>query len=113
MDIKSIQRKLNDLGYDAGTADGIKGEKTITAIKKFQSDYALDSDGIVGSKTKQSLDAISLMGVQRKLKGLGYTCDVNGTRDDSTVKAIKDFQQQKGLEANGIINQQTKDALAL
>ncbi len=33
--IKKLQEALNALGYDCGTADGIAGDKTITAIKAF------------------------------------------------------------------------------
>ncbi|WP_281253630.1 hypothetical protein SPSIL_014730 [Sporomusa silvacetica DSM 10669] len=54
-DIKLVQQRLNELGYDCGEADGIKGEKTEQAIKNFQSDKGLESDGIVGPKTKEAL----------------------------------------------------------
>lgn len=54
-DIKKIQEKLNELGYDCGKADGIAGKKTTAAIKKFQKDQGLTVDGIAGSKTKKAL----------------------------------------------------------
>ncbi|WMM26707.1 peptidoglycan-binding domain-containing protein [Tissierella sp. MB52-C2] len=54
-EIKKIQEKLNELGYDCGKADGIAGEKTKEAIKAFQKDNELTADGIAGAKTKEAL----------------------------------------------------------
>lgn len=113
MAIRTIQKKLNDLGYDAGPVDGVKGEKTIEAIKSFQTNFNLEADGIVGDKTKQILESISLVEIQRKLNQLGYNCNAYGTRDDNTIEAIKDFQQKNGLAPNGIIGEQTKSALGI
>ena len=57
-DVVSIQKeqmRLTELGYDPGPADGIKGQKTIEAIKQFQRDNGLSVDGVVGNQTRQSL----------------------------------------------------------
>lgn len=43
--VKSIQQRLNVLGYDAGTADGFMGGKTRSAISSFQRDSGLTADG--------------------------------------------------------------------
>jgi len=43
--VKSIQQRLNVLGYDAGTADGFIGGKTRSAISSFQRDSDLTADG--------------------------------------------------------------------
>lgn len=50
-DVMYLQDRLNYLGYDCGTADGIFGIKTDTAVKYFQTRNALKSDGIVGKLT--------------------------------------------------------------
>lgn len=42
--VKSIQQRLNALGYDAGTADGFMGGKTRSAINSFQRDKGLTVD---------------------------------------------------------------------
>ena len=52
---KSIQKKLNELGYDSGKVDGILGDKSKKAIKDFQKNKGLVADGIAGSKTKAAL----------------------------------------------------------
>ena len=46
-----LQRKLNQLGYACGTADGKCGAKTVNAIKAFQTANKLTADGICGAKT--------------------------------------------------------------
>lgn len=55
-DTKKIQLRLIQLGYDPGTPDGIMGGKTVSAIKRFQSDNGLIPDGIVGYQTRQKLN---------------------------------------------------------
>lgn len=54
-DVTTVQQQLNDLGYNAGKADGIFGPATRSAVKSFQSDYKLSADGIAGSKTRAAL----------------------------------------------------------
>lgn len=53
--IKQVQQALNDRGYDAGTADGIMGQKTKNAIEQFQKDNGLTIDGIIGKQVKDAL----------------------------------------------------------
>lgn len=55
-DVKALQKRLLDLGYDVvGTADGIFGPKTDKGVREFQSDEGLTVDGIVGQKTWKAL----------------------------------------------------------
>lgn len=49
--VKILQNRLKELGYDAGTADGIFGAKTHNAVIAFQRANGLAADGIVGPKT--------------------------------------------------------------
>ena len=53
--VKALQELLNKCGYNCGNADGIFGEKTEEAVKRFQADHGLDVDGIAGEKTKDAL----------------------------------------------------------
>ena len=51
-----MQQQLLALGYSqVGTADGIFGPATQTAVKKFQSEHSLTVDGIVGQNTWKAL----------------------------------------------------------
>ncbi|CFX82111.1 L,D-transpeptidase catalytic domain [Syntrophomonas zehnderi OL-4] len=54
-DVLLIQTILADLGFQTGELDGIYGEKTLQAIKKFQQWRNLKIDGIVGPQTWQHL----------------------------------------------------------
>ena len=56
-DVKWLQWELVNRGYSVGSAgiDGIAGNATLSAIKKYQSENGLDVDGIVGKLTKAKL----------------------------------------------------------
>lgn len=55
--VKEIQANLRWRGYDIGRygVDGKFGKDTRSAVKKFQRNWGLDDDGIVGPKTWQVL----------------------------------------------------------
>lgn len=53
--VKTLQTKLNNWGYNAGTVDGIFGSKTRDAVKRFQQKNGLAVDGIVGAQTAKAL----------------------------------------------------------
>src|SRR5690606_23461936 len=54
-DVATVQAKLNELGYNAGTADGIFGSRTYNAVVAFQRANGLAVDGIVGKNTTAKL----------------------------------------------------------
>lgn len=51
----SIQRHLKKRHFDPGPADGIRGARTIAAVKAFQKASGLVVNGIVGRKTRAAL----------------------------------------------------------
>ncbi len=53
--VQAIQRKLNELGYDAGSADGLMGTQTRSAILEFQRDSGLTADGLPTSSLLRRL----------------------------------------------------------
>ena len=53
--IKAVQTRLSELGYYTYKIDGLWGWRTTDAVKRFQRDYGLTQDGIVGSWTEKSL----------------------------------------------------------
>ena len=53
--IKSVQEKLNQLGYDCGTPDGDKGPKTISVIQQYQTDNDLEATGEIDDALLKSL----------------------------------------------------------
>lgn len=54
-DVRSLQRLLNALGFDAGREDGILGEQTDRAVREFQRNVGREPDGIVGPDTLEAL----------------------------------------------------------
>ena len=53
--IRSVQAALKGAGYDPGPIDGDAGQKTTTALIKYQKENGLIADGIIGSQTLNSL----------------------------------------------------------
>ncbi|MGH2682020.1 MAG: N-acetylmuramoyl-L-alanine amidase [Actinomycetota bacterium] len=54
-DIRSLQGRLNVLGFDPGREDAIFGEQTARAVQEFQRNVGLRPDGIVGATTLDAL----------------------------------------------------------
>jgi peptidoglycan hydrolase-like protein with peptidoglycan-binding domain len=54
--VKQVQKAMNTLGYDVGTPDGVYGEKTLKAVRKFQKKQNLGADGLVGVKTAKAIN---------------------------------------------------------
>lgn len=54
-DVRLLQKKLNEVGFNVGNTDGIFGYITETQVKKFQKFKGLVVDGIVGKKTWEKL----------------------------------------------------------
>lgn len=54
-DVRFLQERLKDLGYDPGPVDGIFGPRTGQAVRDFQAAQRLTVDGIVGQQTWEAL----------------------------------------------------------
>ncbi len=50
-EVRSIQKKLKELGYYNGGVDGIYGSKTQSAVRSFQRNVGITADGIAGKTT--------------------------------------------------------------
>ncbi len=60
--VQSIQHRLNELGYDAGPADGLDGARTRNAISSFQRDNSIGVDGIASLEILQRLRSVESIG---------------------------------------------------
>lgn len=56
--VEFLQKYLNWYGANCGKPDGIAGEKTKGAIKKFQYEQGLTADGVFGSKSLNKAKAV-------------------------------------------------------
>ncbi len=61
-----------------------------------------------------SVSRSTIRSVQRVLKRCGYNCGTaDGVMGTKTKRALKNFQRDNGLTADGVIGQETLDALGL
>lgn len=54
-DVNELQGRLKFIGFYGGSIDGDFGYKTLTAVKRFQGEFGMRVDGVVGPKTKLKL----------------------------------------------------------
>jgi len=59
-DVWDLQFRLRTLGYDQQVLDGQFGSQTLSTVRRFQSEYGLPADGVVGEKTWKVLKNFSL-----------------------------------------------------
>ena len=63
-DVATLQRKLLEMGFDIGKADGIFGPKSALGLKEFQKSVGIDPNGTCGPNT-----VIALMRLVRTVSG--------------------------------------------
>ena len=106
-EVKQLQQNLIGLGYLDGTADGQYGSGTAEAVKKFQADFGLAADGLVGDATQAAIYN-AVVRLQVELKNSGFA---PGTADghfgENTKKALQKYQSRFGLEQTGAANTAT------
>ena len=133
IEVRDMQRRLKDLGYLSGEADGEFGTATENAVKAFQYQHGLESDGYAGEQTLNLLysqqaqsfvptptpsptpSALSsgakgdeVKRLQQRLKDLGfYAGEIDGDFGKGTKSAVTIFQKQHNLDADGIAGQMT------
>jgi len=127
--IVEVQRRLKLLGYELGNSeiDGIMGQQTAKAVKKFQQDRGLLVTGNINDETWQELvDAGYKVGdrllyikdppfrgddvktLQLWLKTLGfYKYNENGIFCEKTHRALTEFQKNMKINADGILGGET------
>ncbi|MCW3842345.1 N-acetylmuramoyl-L-alanine amidase [Micromonospora yasonensis] len=54
-DVRSLQERLLEMGYDAGRADAVYGIRTSRAVAQFQREMGLKPDGACGPHTMNAL----------------------------------------------------------
>jgi N-acetylmuramoyl-L-alanine amidase len=86
-DVAELQRRLGALGFDAGRVDGILGPATEKAIKDFERNAGLTTDGVCGPDVLAELarlgargDGPSVAGVREREHLLQTTRALDGCR---------------------------------
>jgi N-acetylmuramoyl-L-alanine amidase len=54
-DVRALQERLLEMGYDSGRADAIYGSRTARAVAQFQREVGLAPDGSCGPQTMKAL----------------------------------------------------------
>jgi N-acetylmuramoyl-L-alanine amidase len=54
-DVRALQERLLEMGYDVGRADGVYGPRTARAVAQFQREVGLAPDGACGPQTMNAL----------------------------------------------------------
>ncbi|MFD2205091.1 peptidoglycan-binding protein [Kiloniella antarctica] len=102
---RELQKRLRDAGYDPGPIDGLPGERTLRAIRSYQSDFGIDVDGLVSreilsdlrsrnfadGKTAESMEIKRedvLLTQLRELDKDGQNAPLSGTQYKQRVSAI-------------------------
>ncbi len=126
-EVRQIQTALKRLGYYNGKVDGIYGSNTEGAVRKFQAAKGLSVDGICGSATLAALgigktatvlrkgsSGSGVRQIQTRLANWGYySGKVDGIYGSGTENAVRKFQRNNGLTADGICGVRTLSALGL
>ena len=135
-----LQRRLRELGYYSGAADGYFGSATYRAVRNFQSRNGLAVTGAADPATQARLYSASarpassypsgggstgyrllywgckgdaVLRLQRALLNAGYTQvrAADGIYGKWTYDGVRAFQRDHGLAVDGIAGRKTQNAL--
>ena len=120
--VVTLQRRLNELGYAAGTIDGYFGSRTYQAIRSFQQRNGLSVTGIADAYTQQILYSSSAIPSNGKytpsstypVTDYGFKLLYWGCKGDAVrrlQKALYNAGYTKVGTADGIYGQKTYDAV--
>ena len=124
-DVVAVKQRLYELGY-IDTKKGGFDEAMEAGVKEFQAANNLSVDGKVGRNTKEALynpecvpkafnigdSGDNILLYQNRLQKLGYlTTEPDGIYGTDTQMAVRRFQEQNSLIADGYLGPITRDTL--
>ena len=126
-EVKDLQQRLMDLDYmDPDEPTDYYGPQTKFAVQLFQRQHDLQVDGIAGPTTIDLLnsdaakpytlslnaDGTDVTALQERLAELGYfKVAISGHFGPETENAVKAFQKQNGLGADGKVGSVTHETV--
>lgn len=100
-----LQQALNQLGYEAGSEDGVIGHATRDAIKAFQKDYDMDVDGqYSGMLLFKVQTELSLASERATPEGRAREQEKNRLLSLSNEELVKEIRDSKKEDAERKIN---------
>lgn len=132
--VRDIQDRLIHMGFSIGDdPEGEFGDGTLAAVIAFQEARSLAADGLVGRETWRTLvDAGYRLGdrllyyrfpmlhgddvaaLQSGLNALGFDAGiVDGIFGAESLRAVIDFQQNRGMAEDGMVGTKVVEELAL
>lgn len=82
--VRDVQQRLNDLGYDVGSIDGVYGSSSEAAVMWLQYDNELEPTGVVDEKTAD------LLGYKVPSDGATESGDTDAESGESDANAPTD-----------------------
>ena len=121
-----LQLMLNQNGFNL-SVDGQFGTNTLNAVTRFQQTNGLVADGLVGNRTwsallvlpprptvRKGIRGTFVRYLQEKLISKLYPVGaIDGIFGGATEQATKEFQQENGLTADGIVGPATWQAVSV
>lgn len=129
--VRELQSALKAAGCYKGNVDGVFGDLTFAAVKKYQSQRGLKADGMAGVKTLASLEKntnknirdgfVLSMGskgsevrtLKRFLASKGYTMPIEDYYNETIRDAVKSWQASEGKTVTGTITESQYTAIVL
>ena len=109
-----LQYALRMVQIDPNGFDGSFGGGCESAVERYQERNGLKTDGVVGTNTWEALRK-DIRPIQEALINKGY--DIGGSADGvatpDTYNAVLAFQEDNGLEVDGLVGTSTKAALGI
>lgn len=128
-EIKNLQERLQELGFYEGPNTGLFGEQTMRAVENFQDAAALTPDGAAGPTTISALekaegDIDDLPALEIYSRGPEVILaqyilhqedylrvSPSGLFRSLTAEAVREFQREHDIDADGVIGERTWSAL--
>lgn len=116
-DVINLQNRLNELGFNCGTADGKFGSGTVNSVKAFQAARNLSIDGMVGPQTWNILFGTGTSSLilrngsrgndvkklQFRLTALNYfSGNADGIFGNVLYESVRTFQVINNLTVDGV-----------
>ena len=129
--VESLQRALRLAGFYGGEVDGVYGELTYDAVRRYQSANGLKVDGMAGTKTINSLNGATGVGVSSSfllthgskgtevanlkhfLRNKGYAMTAGDELFADDVAGIKQWQADTGRDQTGSITESVYNDIVL